>query len=262
MVLFVADITLLPPPGVAKTLEGGTAEFVLASVAVYPISTVEFFVSQLDPETGQALRDGWGNRYSAASPNRPLPTPTRAMLTTICTSISVYQTLSCPGGNSSRCRTCEWPTRSSTLDVVDLVASFPVELRADKSLYRQAIAETLPGVLDVPVSHGGWNPPDWAGELRANAGAITDVLRSPSRLDELIPPQAIVRLLEAGLTPTKTRGDNAVTRVRASVRGSAPLRRVVRAVKPKVQPGIPRRRPWERLMLDLLSLRGFLAKVR
>jgi len=110
----------------------------------------------------------------------------------------------------------------------------------------------------IPVSPGGWNAPDWASELRSSAGAVRDLLRTPSRLDEMIPPSAIIRLLESGLAVLTARADEVVSGLKALVRYSAPLRRVVRTLKPRVQPAVRRRRSWERLMLDLLSLRGFL----
>ena len=259
--LFVADITLFPPLGVATAVKGGTPESVLASVDVYPISTVEYFVSLLDPEAGDALRNGWGNHYTqlldkaASHPDQRIASDhlyiDQRVPNTLMPWREFFQTPYVRVAN---------PILDN--DVVDLKASIPVELRADKLLYRQAIAEALPGIFDIPVSPGGWNPPDWASELRASAGAIRDLLRSSSRLDELIPPDAIVRLLEAGLAPPTARGDDAIAGLKTLVRHSAPLRRVVRALKPRVQPVVRRRRPWERLMLDLLSLRGFLASQR
>jgi hypothetical protein len=80
--------------------------------------------------------------------------------------------------------------------VVDRMLSLPIELREMKVLCRQALAEEFPGLFAIPTSAGGWNAPDWAREIRDHAGAIRELLDSPSRLDELIPPEAIVRLLE------------------------------------------------------------------
>lgn len=255
-VLFVAEF-----PGDAAKAKGGSPESTLASVDVYPISTVEFFVSQLDPEAGDSLRNGWENHYeqlreTAASHSEP-----RTAYDHLYLDQRLPNTLM-PWRECFQMPYVRVANPYLDDDVVDLMLSLPVELRADKLLYRQAIAEALPDLFDLPVSPGGWNAPDWARELRVNAGPVRDLLRSPSRLDELIPPSAIVRLLEAGLAPPAARGDDVVARLRTLVRDSAPLRRVVRAVKPKVQPAVRRKRPWERLMLDLLSLRGFLATDR
>jgi hypothetical protein len=143
--------------------------------------------------------------------------------------------------------------------VVDFVESLPASLRSEKVLYRRALTAAMPDLFQIPLSHGGWNAPDWAKELRASAGQIRDLLETPSRLDELIPPEAIARLLGPGLATSTARRDDMTAGLKALARNSTPFRRLVRAVQPRVRPPLRRRRPWERLLLDLLSLRLFLA---
>ena len=255
-VLFVAEI-----PGIAVMAKGGTPESVLASVDVHPISTVEYFVSQLDPEVAEKLRHGWGEHYAQLckqAASHPDPRDGHDHL-------RFEQRLSNTLMLWRECFQTPYVRVANPFldnDVVDLVQSLPVELRAHKLLFRQAMAEAFPDLFAIPESPGGWSAPDWARELRSSAGAVRDLLQSPSRLDELIPPAAIVRLLDAGLAPATARGDDAVAGMKTIVRNSAPLRHIVRAVKPRVKPPVRRRRSWERLLLDLLSLRGFLATTR
>jgi len=251
-VLFVAEI-----PGMGPAPKRDTAQAVLASVSLYPISTIEYFVSQLDPDAGNSLRSGWSETYSQLLQQATSHWDPRAgqdylyfdqrLANTLMLWRESFQTPHVRVAN---------PFLDN--DVVDFIVSLPVEYRTEKLLYRQALTEAMPDLFSLPLSPGGWNAPDWAKELRSSAGEIRDLLRSPGRLDELIPPQAIIRLLEAGLATPTARGDDAVAGMKALMRKSAPLRRVVRAIKPKVKPAVRRRRPWERLLLDLLSLRSFL----
>jgi asparagine synthase (glutamine-hydrolysing) len=253
-VLFVADI-----PGMAVAPKGGTPESVLASVDIYPISTIESFLSQLEPEVSAELRNGWGDAYWRLRTDAATVEDSRVGHDHLYLSQRLSNTL-------MLWRECfQMPlarVANPFLDntVVDLMLSLPVEFREMKVLYREAIAEAFPALFTIPVSPGGWNSPDWARELRENSGAIRDLLDTPSRLDELIPPEAIAAWLDHGLAPQTARGDVLAANLRRAVGMSEPLRRVVRAVKPKVQPAVRRTRPWDRLMLDLLSLRGFLSK--
>jgi asparagine synthase (glutamine-hydrolysing) len=252
--LFVADI-----PGMAVAPKGGSPESVLASVDIYPISTVGAFLSLLDPEGSAALTAAWGEGYAqlleqAASHEDARVGHDRLYLDQrLSNSLMLW-------------RECfQMPfvrVANPLLDnaVVDLMLSLPVELREMKVLYRQALAEAFPGLFAIPTSAGGWNAPDWAREIRNHEGAIRNMLDSPSRLDELIAPEAIAGWLDFGLARQTARSDDMVARLKRTVRASAPLRRIVRAVRPRVQPPVRRKRPWGRLMLDLLSLRGFLSK--
>lgn len=255
-VLFVAEI-----PGMGPTPKGSTPESVLASVSLFPISTIDYFVSQLDPDAGESLRRGWGETFArllqlASSHRDPRIGQDHLYLD---------QRLSNTLMLWRECFQMPYVRVANPFldnDVVDVMLGLPVEYRSQKLLYREALSETFPDLFSIPVSPGGWGAPDWAKEIRSNVGQIRDLLRSPSRLDELIPPSAIIRLLESGLAAPAAKRDDVVAGLKTMVRNSAPLRRLVRTVKPRVKPPVPRRRSWERLMLDLLSLRGFLATTR
>jgi asparagine synthase (glutamine-hydrolysing) len=253
-VLFVAEII-----GVVKTPKGGTPESVLAEMDSYPISIIDYFLDYLDDDVSQAVRDGWGHHYRQLSMRAASHADIRA----------AYEDLRL--GQRLPNRLMPWreffqmpyvKVANPLLDndVVDLTLALPVELRERKALYRQALAEAFPRLASIPVTSGGWNNPDWAKEVRNNAKPIKELLQRSSRLDELIPPEAIAQLLDTGMRSASTGRDNMTRRLKAVVKQSAPLRRIVRAAKPKVQPAVRRKRPWERLMLDLLSLRGFLSK--
>jgi hypothetical protein len=255
-VLFVSEI-----PGMAVAPRGGTPESVLTSVGIDPIDTIEYFLQFLDSATSSALRAGWAARYEhllkqAASYADPREGHDR-----------LYLEQRLPNTHMQWRERFQMPhvrVANPFLDndVVDFVRALPIELRANKVLHREAVAEAFPDLLRIPIAAGGWNPPDWASELRDNAAAIMELIQAPSRLDELIPPEAIIRLMETGLAAKTARRDDMNQRLRTLVKRSAPVRRLVRAAKPKVKPAVRGSRSWARLMLDLLSLRSFLSKQR
>ena len=251
-VLFVADL-----PGMAVAPKGGSPESVLASVDIYPISTIGSFLSQLDPEASTALTAGWGEGYSRLYENAAAYEDARVGHDRLYLDQRLSNTL-------MLWRECfQMPfvrVANPFLDnaVVDLMLSLPIELREMKVLYRQALAEAFPGLFGIPTSVGGWNAPDWARQIRDHAGAIRELLESPSRLDELIPPEAISGWLDLGLSPHTARSDDMVARLKARSEHRRLSVASCERCKPRVQPAIRRKRPWDRLLLDLLSLRGFL----
>jgi asparagine synthase (glutamine-hydrolysing) len=81
--------------------------------------------------------------------------------------------------------------------ILEFMRGVPSALRRDKLLYREALAEALPGVLAVPRARRSGYLVNWNRELAAHAGALrADVQSTESSLDELIPPEVVLGLLE------------------------------------------------------------------
>lgn len=90
-------------------------------------------------------------------------------------------------------------------EVVDFVAGLPTELRLGKRLYKQTVARRFPDLFGFPRATVGGYELDLATELRRASSRIgATLLTGDSRLDELIPPEALRELfLAAGGRPSR-----------------------------------------------------------
>jgi asparagine synthetase B (glutamine-hydrolysing) len=179
-----------------KPLSGSEA---LAVCSVKPPSAIAWFLVGLVPEVASEMLDGWGRRHDRIA--RSLDSSEfwedrlhRAYLQErIPYTLNLWRELIC---GASINVTSPYLSR----DVLEFALTLPMELNdEDKGmLHSRAIWNTFPALAEVQLSHGGWNIPDWAEELRRHARAIRAMVRDePSPLDDLIPADAVLSLLDA-----------------------------------------------------------------
>ncbi|PNY80928.1 asparagine synthase-related protein [Deinococcus koreensis] len=86
--------------------------------------------------------------------------------------------------------------------LLDFIGRIPLELLARKMLFRRALQQLDPQLMQVPLARSLGYVPDWKLELIRQRGVVWEAVQAQSSpLDELIPPQVIHGLL-MGLTPT------------------------------------------------------------
>jgi hypothetical protein len=130
-------------------------------------------------------------------------------------------------------------TRSPLLDneILDFMSKVPTAGRLDKRLYRRTITKMFPQLFAVPrSSRAGAYYLDLDHEFTTHEKRIQEWIRSErSRLDDLVPPDAILRLLE-----TAVAGQGAISRRRTMARHSGRNRTVGRIVR-RLRKAIPSR---------------------
>jgi hypothetical protein len=144
-------------------------------------------------------------------------------------------------------------------DILDFMMTVPTRWRLNKRLYRKTITSMFPQLFAVPRSSTAGNYYlDLPREFAAHADQVRRLIATQSsRLDELIPPEVLARLLDdvlAGRGPCVNGRDqkNATTGAVNRVLGRT-LRRFIPA-KPPVCPIEP-----ANILLRLLVLRTALA---
>ena len=250
-VLFVGDRFFLDPP------RGSAGEVLLAQADVFPVSTIDWLLEGPDPSSASALRDGWQATYDG-------------LLARIPSEQSAFDSLHRVGFDHYISDTLMLWRESFQMpyvrvampyldnEVLDFMLGVPAQLR--KTLYREAVSKTFPSLFGVPPARGGWNAPDWPRELRRHMPAVYDtVVSRASQLDDLVAPDVILSLLSAASGVPAAGSDEMAAGLRSLAKRSTPVRRIVRAVKPRVQRPVPMRRSRPRVLLDLLTLRGFLS---
>ena len=242
-------------PVASPRSEAGTG--LLAQANVFPVSTIEWFLKGLGSSSASALRNGWRTAYEGLLAKIPSDQSVsdslhRVKLENTTDTLMLW-------------RECfQMPyvrVANPYLDnnVLDFMIRIPAQLR--KTLYQDAITGALPNLFRAPAVDGGWNPPDWPRELRHHAPSIRDaVMSTPSRLDELVEPDVILHLLKATSGVSATGSDEAVATLRSLTKRLTLVRQIVRAVKPRVRRPVPLRRARHQVLLDLLTLRGFLSE--
>ncbi len=129
-------------------------------------------------------------------------------------------------------------------DILELIARTPIAGRLNKRLYRKTITAMYPQLFRIPRSSVDVNfYLDLAREFTANADEVRRMIRTQSsRLDELIPPDVLERLLGDVLNGRGPSGSGihqegaftgAIGRVvNRTVRNFVPLRPPVRPIEP------------------------------
>jgi asparagine synthase (glutamine-hydrolysing) len=128
--------------------------------------------------------------------------------------------------------------------VLDFMKGFPFEVWERKRLFKETVTGMFPGLFQIERAAFGAYVPDWTREFVRWQRVIESIIRSEdSALDELVPPEAIVRILSLlceDRAPSKgdrMRGylsrrmpilSQAASRLRAS-RGTRPRREIVSA---------------------------------
>ncbi|NOY57181.1 MAG: hypothetical protein GXP34_14525 [Actinobacteria bacterium] len=249
--LFVGDRFPLASP----RSEDGAA--LLAQADVFPVSTIEWLLKGLGSSSASALGNGWRAAYEGLLAKIPsgqdvFDSLHRVKLEHRTDTIMLWR----------ECFQTPYVRVANPYfdnEVLDFMSQVPA--RSRKRLYRDAITAALPSLFREPTVDGGWNPPDWPRELRHHAASIRNAVVSvPSRLDELIPPDVILRLLKATSGVSATGSDEAVATLRSLTKRLTLVRQMVRAVKPRVRRSVPIRRSRHQVLLDLLTLRGFLSE--
>ena len=113
--------------------------------------------------------------------------------------------------------------------ILDFIMTVPSSLRRGKRLYKETITAMFPELFQFKRSRTSSYVVNWANELQVHSSAISTLLLSKdSRLDKVIPPEAILRLLFTNKTGkfrkflTKSR-----RRVKWMLRGSGVTRGLV-----------------------------------
>lgn len=102
-------------------------------------------------------------------------------------------------------------------DVLDLIARLPSSERRGKRLYRETVRDLVPEVFSVPFASTMGYSPDWRALMVADADRLRATLATPSRLDAVIAPEAVDRLITRCGSAT-SRGRDQVARVGAALR--------------------------------------------
>ncbi len=255
--LFVGD----NPFGMKKRRYGGQKEEVLALVDVYPTAGIEWFLAHLPPEGARTLRNEWQRGFQELVDRVPDYKDHRDAQSFMYLDqrLANFITL---------WRECfQMPyvrVLNPYLDnnVIDFARTIPAEMREDKAIYKEALESAFPDLLHLPGSKGGFGLPTFADEIREHRHGIEGSLEGPSRLDELIPPQAILALIDSRTASVATGFDKLRAAGRQVPKRMAVARRAVRAFKKRVQMASAHSVPWPELVLQVLALRRFLASDR
>lgn len=145
-------------------------------------------------------------------------------------------------------------------EVLDFARTLPAEMREGKAIYLEAIESAFPDLLHLPGSKGGFGLPTFAHEIRQDRQGIEESLNSqPSRLDDLIPPRALLALIDSKAASVAAGFDKLRALGKQVPKRMVMARRAVRALKSRVQTASAHTVPWPEVVLQVLALRGFLA---
>jgi hypothetical protein len=256
--LFVGD----NPFGMKKRRFEGQKGDVLALVDVYPPVGIDGFLTHLPPEKAQALRDEWQTSFRELVDRVPDYEDYR--------DAQSYMYLDQRVGNFiTLWRECFQMPYARVLnpyldnDVIEFASTIPGEMREGKVIYKEALESAFPDLLHLAGSKGGFGLPTFADEIREHHGRIAELLESqPSRLDDLVPPQAILAMIDSKAASVATGFDKLLAVGRQVPKRLAMARRAVRAFKGRVQTASAHSVPWPEIVLQVLALRGFLARDR
>jgi asparagine synthase (glutamine-hydrolysing) len=82
-------------------------------------------------------------------------------------------------------------------EILDFMKDLPSEWRRGKLLYKKTIRRMFPDIYRIPKATRAGYVPNWRVEFCKHKRAVADlVTNEPSRLDAVIPPDAILSLLE------------------------------------------------------------------
>jgi hypothetical protein len=137
-------------------------------------------------------------------------------------------------------------------DVLDVISTLTTHDRRGKRLYRSVARELAPEIFAVPRSTVGGYAPSWRHEIERVRDQLPAWTSVPSRLDDLVPPDAIVALASR-VSSTAAPHSGLKQRIRKHV-GS----RAAEWIRPWTRPEFPRVSETDTLVLRALTLRQFL----
>jgi len=256
--LFVGD----NPFGMKQRRYEGQKADVLALVDVYPTAGIDWFFAHLPPDGARALREDWERSFQELVDRVPDYEDHRDAQSFMYLDQRVANFI-------TLWRECFQMPYVRVLnpyldnDVLDFVCTIPAEMREGKAIYKEALESAFPDLLHLPGSKGGFGLPTFADEIREHQQAIEESLKGqPSRLDELISPDAILSLIDSKRASVATGFDKLRAAAQQLPKRIAIARRAVRAFKKRVQTASSHSVPWPELTLQILALRGFLARDR
>lgn len=143
--------------------------------------------------------------------------------------------------------------------VLEFMGHLPVNLMTEKHVLKVALRQMEPALFRVPLASTQGYEANWRRELRAlDADALDALLGCPSRLDDLVAPDALRRLILAlpeGDPSVRARATAAVRGTLGTWRRSAVGQRVFG--RPTVKPRVP---DLPAIILKLLTLRAVLRR--
>ena len=256
--LFVAD----NPFGMKQRRSEGAKDDILALVNIYPAAGIEWFLSQVPAEQAQTIRDSWEQNLVELRnrvPDYEDPRDAQSFMY-LDQRIGNFMTLWRECFQMPYARVFD-PYMDN--DVLDFVRSVPADMRDGKILYKEAVASAFPDLFRLEGSVGGFGLPTFGDDFRARHQEIKALLDGhPSRLDELIPPEAIYAVIQSrsasiatGLDRMKKIGKQVPKRI-------VTARRAVRKFKSHVKAASAHNVPWTDLVFIALTMRGFLESDR
>ncbi len=203
------------------------------------------------PEGGYAgLRDAYGSELQALTQRLPSGLdPTQLETLAYLEQLGPRRLMPWRQQFAGRVAPVHLPLLDSQL--LDFMQTLPRELIREKTLFKQALLTLDPGLLTVPLARVSGYAPDWNAELLRHRSALKQQLGTGhSRLDEFVPPEAVLALL-----------DSLVTGRKKPLRGALGVLRRTSLVNAALASRPPVARPVDRatLLLRLLTLREVVA---
>jgi hypothetical protein len=141
-------------------------------------------------------------------------------------------------------------------DILDFMMKIPVSLRLDKRLFKETVTEMFPQLFTIKRAKSADDKKDWGKEFSRCQNEIETLLLSrKSVLDDLIPPEKIIKFMKYELSPKTTLAAKIVSKFKSS------RSRISTAFgENKKAPESPKIRQIDRaeLLRRILALRSFL----
>jgi hypothetical protein len=140
-------------------------------------------------------------------------------------------------------------------DILDFIMKIPVPLRLGKRLYKETVTEMFPQLFTINRAKSAEYEKDWGNEFsRCQKEIETLLLSRKSILDDLIPPEKIIKFMKNGMSPKTSLTAKIVSKVKSS------RSRIYNAFGIKETPERPRIAQMDRaeLLRRVLALRSFL----
>ena len=252
--LFVAD----NPFGMKQRRSEGAKDDILGLVNIYPVRGIEWFLSQVPAQQAQTIRDSWEQNLVELRnrvPDYEDPRDSQSFMY-LDQRIGNFLTLWRECFQMPFARVFN-PYMDN--DILDFVRSVPADMKDGKILYKEALTSAFPDLFRLEVSVGGFGLPTFGDDFRAHHQQIKAMLDDhPSRLDELIPPEAIYAVIQSRSASMAT-GLDRMKRIGKQVpKRIVTARRAVRKFKSHVKAASTHNVPWTDLVFIALTLRGFL----
>jgi hypothetical protein len=254
-VLFVGDT----PFGMKKRRSRGEKEDVLGLINIYPTDGIAWFLNMLPSESAEDLRESWHDNLIQLRARVPACEDER--------DAQAYMYLDQRVSNFLMLwRECFQMSYLRVVnpfldnDILDFARTIPGELREGKSLYKEALASAFPELYRLPMASGGFGLSNFNSEISEQLPALGDTLEDrPSKLDDLVPPEVILRLLELVGSPG-AKGTERIKGLGSSAPKHFPLaRRFLRFFESNVRRATTHHVSKSELALRIFFIREFLA---